>query len=176
MQRRAFVKNLATAAAVAVVTPSALLMDGCTVNVQALLNTVITAAEAVIKVAEPGAPWVAQLESAIAALLQAEGQWQGGSPVQIVISALNTIQAVLAVIPVTAVYSPLIAVLVAGIEAVLTALIPQAKNISFAAAKSPYYGRAKLSHPSPFHPTYEGAFKAQWNSTAEQCKLPVAKI
>lgn len=125
MQRRDFVKRVTAIGVVLIASPAALVMEGCTVNVTALLNTVLDAGEAIIKVAEPNAPWLQSFESALAALEQAEAQWSAGGAVQIVISALNTIEAVLAVIPVTAVYSPLIAVLVAGIEAVLTALFPQ---------------------------------------------------
>ncbi len=174
MERREFLRKSVVASAVLVVTPSALLMEGCSVDVKALLNTVINAAEAVLKVAQPNAPWLQPLENAILALQQAEQSWTGGSPVQVIISALNTVEAVLAVIPVTAVYSPLIAILVAGIEAVLAAVVPS--PVAVTAVNNPYRGKAKLKGRSMVHPTHQGAFKAQWNETAVSVGCPYMKI
>ena len=180
MQRRDFLKNSVTAAAIVAVAPSSLLVEGCNkVNVKALLNTVLASAEAIIQVAQPNAPWIQPLESAILALQQAEQQWSAGGTVQVVISALNTIQAVLAVIPVTAAYSPLIAVLVAGIEAVLTALVPAPAPTpaTVNAAHNPYLSthRVTLKKPGVFQ-TYQGAYRAQWNAKATELGLVKAKI
>lgn len=179
MQRREFLKRTAGIGALVAVAPSALLVEGCSVNVKALLNTVINSAEAIIKVAAPNAPWLQPLESAITALQQAEQQWSAGGAVQIVISALNTVQAVLAVIPVTAVYSPLIAVLVAGIEAVLAALVPQPAPtpVTLNAARNPYLttNKVALAKPHTFQ-TYQGAYRSQWNATAVKIGLAQAKI
>ena len=180
MQRRDFLKRTATVGAIIAVSPSALLVEGCpSVNVKALLNTVLDSAQAILKVATPNAPWIPALESAIVALQQAEQQWSAGSSVQIIISALNTLQAVLAVIPVTAAYSPLIAVLVAGIEAVLAAVVPQPAPtpVTLNAAKNPYLTshRVVLNKPH-FLQSRQGAYKAQWNATAVKVGLPQAKI
>lgn len=157
------------------------LMTGCSqTDVTGLLNTVIASGEAVLAVAEPGAPWATSLRNALAALQTADTQWKAGSPVAIIIDALNTVQAVLAVIPVTAVYSPLIGVLVAGIEAVLAALPAPTSSSGLearrAALRSPYLGAVKLNGRSLAHPTYSGAYKAQWNAKAKALGLQAALL
>src|ERR1700683_3502283 len=66
------------------------------------VNTILTEATNVLVVADPGAPWIASLQAGIASLKTAEASWQGGGAVQDVIDALNTIEAITAVIPLTA--------------------------------------------------------------------------
>ena len=182
MQRRDFLKLSGTGAAVAVLTPTALMTAGCSFNIAAGINTVLDSALAILKVAEPGSPWITQLASGIAALEQAETAWKAGGAATLVIDALNTIEAVLAVIPITAAYSPLISILVAGIEAVMAAfnLTAQLSANSMAKRKtivqSPYYGRVHLNGPNLRHPTWTGAYKAQWNSAAVALGLAAAEI
>ena len=167
MNRRAF---LVTGAALAIV-PTSLALEGCTVDLKALLNTVLDSAVAVLKVAGTTVPG---LQEAIAALQAAEASWTSGSPGAVVIDALNTLSDILAVIPTTAVYAPLVAILVAGIEAVLAAFgvtaTPAAKAIM-----NPYHGAAQLNKPHAFQ-TYQGAYKAQWNTTAAGLGLSAALI
>ena len=149
MNRRAF---LITGAALAVV-PSGLALEGCTsANIEQLINTVLTAAANILVVAEPNAPWIPDMQKAIAALQQAEQSWQAGGAVTIVIDALNTLEVITAVIPFTASYSGLIDILVAGIEAVLALFPAQAVQVSKAkvAAPNPHIGRYKLAHKA-FH-------------------------
>jgi hypothetical protein len=179
MQRRDFLKKSTTAAAVLLASPSVLVVEGCNVNVKALLNTVLDSAQAILRVAAPNEGWITPLQSAIVALEQAEQQWSAGGAVQIVISALNSVQSVLAVIPITAVYSPLIAVLVAGIEAVLVALVPQpAPNpATVNAAHNPYLSTHRITLRRPrILQTHQGAYRSQWNSTASDLGLPKAQI
>jgi len=183
MDRRKFLTRLASATAIALASgATTVTVDGCSFDIGAAINTVLNSALAILKVAEPGSSWVGELANAIAALQQAETSWQAGGAATIVSDALNTIEAVLAVIPATAVYSPLIDILVAGIEAVMSAFGLTAKLSTAASAKrplivnSPHYGKAKLHGPSFMHPTWQGAFKAQWNSEAESLKLPQAEI
>jgi hypothetical protein len=159
-------------------------LAGCSAaQIENSVNTVLSSAEAIIKVADPAAPWLGSLASSIAALQQAEAQWKAGGPVAIIDSALNTVAAVLAVIPVTAVYAPLIGILVAGIEECL-ALIPQPTQAAQAAAltahamvasANPYHGRVALNKPHVFQ-SATGAYKAQWNATATALNLAQAKI
>lgn len=134
------------------------------------INVVLQQAAAVLAVAEPNAPWVPQLKNAIGALLTAEQTWQTGGKAQIVIDALNTIVAITAVIPVTAVYSPLIDVLVAGIEAVIVAMNPLVVNppgptpVAATAARNPHVG-AYTIHRHWYHsPSTD--FRDAWNSVA----------
>jgi hypothetical protein len=160
MNRRSF---LISGAALSVV-PSGLLLEGCTASIVDLINTVLNAAANVLVVAEPGAPWVAQMQQAIVALQQAEQSWQAGGAVAVVIDALNTIEAVCAVIPFTAQYSVLISVLVAGIEAVLALFPAQAVQVSKAkiAVPNPYIGRFTLVHKA--FKSRPDEFKTAWNA------------
>ena len=180
MNRRQVLKLASLTAAALAAGATAVTMEGCTFNITDAINTVLSSALAIIKVAEPGAPWVAPLASAIAALQQAETSWQSGGAATLVIDALNTIEAVLAVIPVTATYAPLISILVAGIEAVMAAfgltLSPAAMAKRGTVINSPYYGKTRLDGPSFLHPSWQGAYKAQWNSEAKILNLPAAEI
>lgn len=139
---------------------------GCTpTQVVAEVNVVIDQATNIIAVADPGASWLPQLRQAVASLKAAEATWQGGGVVNVVISALNTVEAIVAVIPQTAAYAPLVAVLVAGIEAILIAFEPQqpaaAKKASRAmvANSNPYIGRAKVASVKDS--------KKQWNAIVD---------
>ena len=183
MNRRKFLVKFAQATAAALaVGATTVTIEGCTFNITDAINTVLNSALAILKVAEPGATWAAQLASDIAALQQAETTWQSGGPATIVIDALNTIEAVLAVIPETAAYAPLIDILFAGIEAVMSAfgltaqLSPKSSAKRSTITNSPHYGRAKLEGPSILHPTWQGAYKHQWNAEAEALRLPQAEI
>jgi hypothetical protein len=140
------------------------------------INTVLTQATNVLAVVDPSnTALIADLQNGIAALKAAEASWQSGSGVQIVINALNTIEDITAVIPLTAEFSPLIDVLVAGIEVALNALWPSSTLTAAVTGTSPaiamkahtlqhvnpHKGRVTLSHPSA------KAFKAQWNAVAK---------
>ena len=172
MNRRVFVKTSAIAAAVVALPVT---LTSC-VSVKSLLNTVIGAVQAILRVADPTATWSVTLQAALTALVQAEANWTAGGAVVIVIDALNTLANVCAVIPMTAVYSPLIDILVAGIDAVLTLLIP--KNAVVALVKpaaNPHRGRVQLNKPH-FYQTQQGAFHSQWNRAADGIGLKAAKI
>lgn len=133
------------------------------------LNVVLTEATNVISVADPTASWGPELKSAVAALKTAETSWQSGGAVADVTSALNTIVAITAVIPLTAAYSPLIDVLVAGIEAVLVALPANAlltANYATMAAGNPHVGRYHMVHH--FMHSSAGDFRKNWNDVAKQ--------
>ena len=173
MNRRRFIGS---AAAVATLPIANFGLMGCTVDVKALLNTVIDSALAVIKVADASEPWLPSLQAAVTALENAEAAWTAGSIPAIVIDALNTLEAVLAVIPATAAFSPLVAILVAGIEAVLSAAGVTLSPLQKArVARNPYKGMATLEHPHLLQ-TYQGAYKSQWNDEAIVVGLPFAKI
>ena len=149
---------------------------GCSSQqVVAEVNTVLTEATNILVVAEPGAPWVPQLQAAVTALKAAEAGWAAGGKVQVVIDALNTIEAITAVIPLTAAYSPLIDVLVAGIESVLVALVPTTPQVvALKVARNPHVGRVRLVHHT-FH-SRSTEFKATWNDAAKQNGLVGAVI
>jgi hypothetical protein len=162
MNRRVF---LTASTSFAVASPLLLSVGGCTTStVVNEINVVLTEAANILVVAEPNATWVPQLQAAIAALKTAEASWTAGGTVTEVINALNTIEAITAVIPLTSTYSPLIDVLVAGIEAILAAL-PAQPSAAVKAVQNPHIGRVKIRH-SLFHSRVD-EFKKAWNEAAE---------
>ena len=179
--RRRFLKFCSAVGAAVATGASVFQLEGCSFNVADAINTVLNSALAILKVAEPNATWTASLASAIAALQQAETNWQAGGVAAIVIDALNTVEAVVAVTPITASYAPLIDILVAGIEAVMRAfgltkqLPPMAMSKRGVIVNSSHYGRATIS-TSFAHPTWQGAYRHQWNAEAAALKLPQAQI
>lgn len=165
MNRRVLLCRAAVSGAVLLIPP--VFLTGCSDTTE-LLNTVISAVDGVLAVAEPGAAWAVSLQKALSALQSAETTWVAGGPVQVVIDALNTIMAVTAVIPLTAAYSPLIDVLVAGIEAVLEVLQPTtatANVASRAVGPNPHMGRATIK-PHWFE-SKVAAFKRQWDAVVD---------
>jgi hypothetical protein len=179
MHRREFLGKSAGATALAVAAGLGIVtvpLEGCAFNITDAINTVLNSALAIIKVAEPGAPWLTPLANAIQALQQAETKWQAGGASTLVIDALNTIEAVLAVIPATAVYSPLIDILIAGIEAVMAAFGNHSVSTRATVINSPHYRAATLTGPSFLHPTWTGAYKFQWNSKAKGIGLSAAEL
>jgi len=165
LNRREFGQGAAGALALLAIGGTSLSLEGCSASeIESGINAVINGADSVLKVAEPNASWLAPFESAIAALKTAEATWVKGGVVTLVEEALNTLAAIAAVIPFTAVYSPLIDVLVAAIDAVLS-LIPQPSVTAnaMAAVPNPHRGRVKLASRSLLHPTLGGAIKHQWN-------------
>ena len=179
MNRREALKAGVAGAALAALAPS-FLLGGCTFSAKGLLNAAIDAALAVLKVAEPGAAWVTEFSAAVTALENAEKSWTAGGAATIVVDALNTLEAITAAIPFTAVYSPLIDVLVAGIEAVMAAMgwttTATARRYLAADGRSyPHKKRTSLAEPH-FLQTKIGAFKQQWNQVADGLQLTAAKI
>jgi len=175
--RRDFTLTALKGATLTLLVPSMLMEEGCAVNAKALLNTAIDSALAILKVADSNAQWLPSLSNAIAALQAAEAKWSNGSTVDIVLSAIDTLQAVLAVIPQTSIYSPLIAILVAALSAVISAMKPtaQTQRLSAHLDWNPYKGQAKLRKPHLLQ-SAQGAYKAQWNNTAKRIGLPKAEI
>jgi hypothetical protein len=179
MNRRTFVRVGTLAGGCTLLVPS-LLLEGCE-SIKDLLNVVLASAEAIVKVAEPNASWLSEVSNAVAALEGAESNWEGGSPISIVESALNTLEAVLGVIPLTAVFSPLVDVLVAGIEAVLNAISPAPSTTAApavaprATVANPHRGRVTLKPAHAFQ-TRAGAYKQQFNAAAKAAGLSQAQI
>jgi hypothetical protein len=175
MNRREFV----VASAVVAALPAILVEEGCTsTDIKGLVNVVLQSIMAVIEVAEPNAPWLNEMKNVYTALHDALNNWTAGGAVQILIQALNAVVAVCAVIPQTAVYAPLIAVLVAGIEAVLNALpISQQPAHMQTAANNNYIGRVALNKPR-WYQSRVSAYKEQWNAVcnANSAALFTAKL
>ena len=169
-------KLLSSVLVVLVFTFFTLPISGCSAaTVISEINIILTEATNILVVADPGATWVPELQSSITALKTAESSWQAGGPVTDVIDGLNTVELITAAIPTTAKYSGLIDVLVAGIEAALTALPqPAGLPVKLAYVPNPHVGRVKLVHHAFHDPSKE--FKTVWNQTAEKDGLAGAKI
>ena len=176
ISRRDFGKrSLATIATMVLASVITIPAIGCSVDVKGLVNIVIESVEGILAVAAPGEAWAADLKAALTALQNAETQWTAGGAVALVEDALNTISAVVAVIPLTAPYAPLVAILVAGIDAVLNALSPASATPAVAGKLNVYTGRVALQKPHLFQ-TQVGAYRDQWNSQAKALGLTAAII
>lgn len=173
MNRRLFITR-ATKLAVLFAAAPAVLITGCTESIKDLLNTVIDATEGLLKVIEPSASWFGALQSALTALTAAETSWMNGGGLQIIESALSTVESVLGTIPITAAYAPLISILVSGIDALLEKVYPSAKP-TLSVRASTYRGRVTLKKPRILQ-SRATAFRNQWNEAALVIGLPAAKI
>ena len=148
---------------------------GCTPSTAAIAadgNAVATALLSIAALEQPLNPTLAQqLTTAAGALKQATANWTTGSPTADINSAAVAVEAVLAIIPVTAGFAPLVAVAVAALDVVL-ANLPHQTPVSMEAVENtsnPYHTPAHKYHlsRSPLHPTWNGAFKHAWNSKAK---------
>ena len=177
LSRRDFAKLSAGGAALAALAPVTI-MEGCSVNVTSLINAVINSVTAIIRVADPSATWLPGLVKALAALQAAEATWTNTGTVSVIIDALDVLEAVCAVIPLTALYSPLIDILISGIEAVLAALPSQTQQVlklRAHVAGDPHHGRVPLRKPH-FWQSHESAYRSQWNEMAGSINLNAAKF
>lgn len=180
MDRRMFLKSSGIGSAAALTFPSLLAVEGCDLaTLKSYLNTVLTSAEKILAISSSGDSWYQTLVDAITALKNTEASWDGSTAVTAVVSALDTLEAVLAVIPVTSAYSTLIDLLVSAIELVLTTFVKTSatpvKMMALAQA-NPHRGRVPLKNPH-FLQSKVGAFKDQWNGiVASNPDLVKAKL
>lgn len=144
-------------------------MTGCTsATIEGEVNVILQGLSNVLAAAGQTA-WSEALAKAEQALATAEATWKAGGAVQILIDALNAVEAVTAVIPVVDAYSPLIDVIVTAIESVL-ALLP-ASTKAMAARKANLHAGSYRNFTS----ARQGA--KQWNVVVEaNPKLHVAKL
>jgi hypothetical protein len=100
-------------------------LTGCTpAQVENEVNTILQEATSIIAVADPGVTWLAAFSKATALLKVDEANWIAGGAVQDMINVLVDLQGVTALISPLVPYAALIGVLVAGIVAVLSLLLP----------------------------------------------------
>lgn len=176
MNRRMFLKMSSGAAVAVVILPT----TGCAFSVVDTLDTIIEAVSGILSYVGSSEPWAVTLQNALTKLEQVAATWTTGSDAAILIDALNAVEAVLAVIPLTAVYSPLIDLVVAGVEAIINYF---AKNTPAVALKvaarntrhNPRIGRVTIMAPHAFQ-TPVGAFKQQYNDAAIGCGCPQLKL
>ena len=169
MNRRTLLKSLTAASTLAI-----LPVTGCAFSVTGMLSTIISALEGVLNYAAANAAWLPQVQQVLAKLQAELGQWQAGQGVWATLEeVLNDALPVLALIPLTAPFAPLIALIVAGIEAIVNYFAPKPAATKF--AENPYNGLVVLRHPHVLQ-TYQGAFRAQFNDAANGLGLTKAVI
>lgn len=174
MNRRKFFAASAATAAVLI------LPTGCAFSVTGTINVIISAISGILSYVGGTAPWVADLQAALTALQNAEANWKAGNTSALIIDALNTVEAVLAVIPLTAIYSPLIDVIVAGIEAIINYFAPPATAMVLSKPRAtilnnPHKGRVTCKQPHLLQ-SYAGAWKAQYNDVATGLGLSQLRV
>jgi hypothetical protein len=177
MNRRNLLKSVGALFTVALL-PITLPLAACSFSVSGTLSVIIGAVQGILKYVAGSAPWATDLSAALNALQQAEATWQSGGAVAIIIDALNTLEAVCAVIPLTMIYSPLIDLIVTGIEAVINYFNPPVASLSRPRATlltNPHMGRIALKTPGSFE-TQQGSFKQQYNDVATGLGLTQLKI
>jgi hypothetical protein len=176
ISRRRFTLSLAALVAL----PSTLI-SGCAFSVSDTISTIITAIGGILSYVGSSQPWAAALQAALAALQTQVAAWKAGGAAQYLIDALNAVEAVLAVIPLTAVYSPLIDLIVSGIEAIINYFAPTSAGpgpMSIAkspASGNPHKNRIALKAPGALQSPV-GAFKSQWNDACVGLGLAQLKL
>lgn len=179
LNRRTLLQRLGMAGtALAFTMPMTFIATGCGFSVSSTLSVIIQALGGILGFVGGSAPWVAELQAALTALQTAEAQWKSGGASALIVDALNTLEAVLAVIPLTAVYSPLIDIVVSGIEAIISYFAPASVTFSKPRAtfhSNPHMGRIPLKQSHAFQ-SQEAAVKQQYNDAAVGIGLPQLKV
>lgn len=177
MNRRTFLKSSGIASVIAV-GPSSML-EGCSTDtLKSYLNVVLDSAEKILALTSSTDSWFVSLTNAIAALKATESSWNFSTAVSSIISALDTLEAVLAVVPVTENYTKLIDLLVSAIELILTTFVKTGKMsvmVKAVSQNNPHRGAVPLRNPH-FLQSKVGAYKSQWNEIAEDNGLATAKL
>ena len=171
MNRRNLLKSLG-----ALATLAALPIAACSFSVTGMLSTVISALSAILSYAGAGQSWLPQVQQVLAQLQTELAAWQAGTGTMATLEQiLNDALPILALIPLTAAYAPLIALVVSAIESIINYFGSASAKIKLAQMQNPYFGRIALNKPH-FAQTYQGAFKEQFTSTAIGIGLPQCKI
>lgn len=109
----------------------------------------------------------AQLTTASNALVAITSNWQTGNSVTVFNDAANAAEVVLAAIPVTSAYAPLVGIAVAAIDVLIANINPAASATTSVVVMTPnpYRGRAQIKHR--MLRSREGDLKAAWNEAVK---------
>jgi hypothetical protein len=167
-------QSLLTLSAVTVSGSGMLLLEGCPVSQSQLAQLVAevgTGLSGVLPYIKSVSAMVAtQIQSTFSALETAVQAWKPGTVIADVEQAVNAFVANMALIPVLGAYQPLVALIVATAEGIITLLIPNpAPQTSAVRAMAT---RAASQYPHP--PRTAGQFKRKYNSVAKANNLPVS--
>lgn len=176
LNRRSFLKSSATAI-VALPFASTLLVGCSSADLKNYLNVALDSLVSILSLTNSTDSWYAGLVSAINALKATEGTWTAGTVTADIEAALKTAEAVLAVIPVTAAYSPLIDLVVTAIDTILSLFVKPSPAVSVKAKTSnPHRNRVSLKKPGTLQSKIE-AYRQQYNDIVVGLQLPAtAKI
>jgi hypothetical protein len=179
ISRRQALTSIAKVGALTLVAPS---MFGCAFNVKDSLTTIISAISGILSYVGNTQPWAATLQAALAKLQATVATWTTGTPAAIVLDILDSIEAVLGAIPLTAIYSPLIDLIVTAIEAIVNyyaqnspASVVKLMQKRLSAPRNPRIGRVALKTPHVLQ-SPQGAWKQQYNDAAVGIGLPQLKV
>lgn len=171
VSRRNFLKSASALAAMAVAFP---LLEGCPVSQSQLAQLVAevgTGLSGIMPyIKSVSASLATQIESGFAALEQAVQAWTPGTAVADIEQAVNAFVANMALIPVLGAYQPLVALVVATVEGIITLLVPTPAPTTSAVKAA--YSAALAQYPKP--PRTARAFKSKFNSVAKANNLPVS--
>jgi hypothetical protein len=175
MNRRNFITRSTTA--LALLTMAATFpLTACAFSVTGMLSTIISALTGVLNYVAADATWLPAVQQVLAKLQTELAAWQSGTGVIATLEqVLNDALPILALIPLTAVYAPLIGLVVAGIESIINHFGTASAKRAMYAANNPYQGMVKLKEPH-FGQSWQGAFKSQFDDTAKGLGLTKAVI
>lgn len=163
MNRREFTHCGALGIIALMLMPETETLTGCNLSVSDLINAVLDSAAAIVTVMEPGSYDALTFKNAVMSLTQAVTAWKSGSAISDVVQALAELENVTNIIPLTAIYSPLIDVLVAGIDAVLNTIqATSLPTVRVGLAVTKRSGRIALDKPHAFQ-SRAGAYRHQFN-------------
>lgn len=172
MNRRFFIKSATAGVATLGFAPS-LLLTGCAFSVEGMLNTIISAAMGVLQYVDPSL--ASGIQKAVTDVQTAITNWKNTGVVADLEQALNALVVIMGDIPLTAVYAPLVGLIVSGVEAVINYFGSAQAKAKLAAIRNGYVGMIPLTPPHAFQ-THQGAFKAQFNALAKSLGLTKAVI
>lgn len=184
IDRRTFLKLSGTGAAVAVLTPSMLLMTGCSLKGDA--QNVLDALTAIYN-ADPTAAWARDLQIAIGDMTTAIADWDGSSVNCELQSGVTIAAAILDSIPLGALIDLIVTIALSGIRALLANLAPcliaaaLAKKLSRAYSgtfhsTTPAYAQYYSQFKSEARWRVGGDFKKAFNDGAKASGIPQAQI
>jgi hypothetical protein len=167
MNRRMFGKKALLATGALLVLPE---LTGCPVTqsqIAALVAEVGTGLSGILPyIKGVSATLATQIEASFAALQAAVQAWKPGTSIQDIEQVVNAFVANMALIPVLGAYQPLVALIVATAEGIITLLVPNATAAPRTTATSRFVVTATSQYPHP--PNTARSFRGTWNGVVKK--------
>lgn len=167
ISRRTFLKQASAVTALAVTLP---LLEGCPVTqsqIAALVAEIGTGLSGILPYIKSVSASVAtQVEKSFAALETAVQGWKPGTSIADIEQVVNAFVANMALIPVLGAYQPLVALIVATAEGIITLLVPNATAAPRTTATSRFVVTATSQYPHP--PKTARSFRGTWNGVVKK--------